>query len=66
MLAQPINALKRNLLFLPCSQIECGIREIDRLVRADDHIIGTVEPLSLETVREDFVLAIRAHFNDGT
>src|SRR5882672_2046257 len=54
--ALEVQALARVLLAK--AQAPVGVGEVDRAVLLDDHVVGTVELLAFETVREDGALAV--------
>ena len=63
---QPVHTLKRDLLFLPCNQIEGRIGEIECAIRSHDHIVRAVEALSIVVIREHLIFPVRSYLGDGS
>ncbi len=57
--------MERNLLLLSLHQVESRIGEIDRAIRANDHIVRAIEAFPLIAVSQDLVFAIRLDLDDG-
>src|SRR2546430_449040 len=62
---EPIHALEWNLLLLSLYQVQRRIGEIDRPIRADDHIVGAVEAFPLIAVGQNLVMSLRLDLDDG-
>src|SRR5207302_5891703 len=62
---ETIHSLERNLLLLSLHQVQSRIGEIDRAVRADDHIVGAIEAFPLIAVGQNFVKSVGLDLDDG-
>src|SRR5256884_9788988 len=62
---EPIHALEWNLLLLSLYQVQRRIGEIDRPIRADDHIVGAVEAFPLIAVGQNLVMSLRLDLDDS-
>src|SRR5882724_2064744 len=61
---ETIDALERNLLLLTLHQIQRGVGEVERAIRANNDVIRAIEFLSLKTVGEHSVFSIRRQGNN--
>src|SRR5580700_1595192 len=59
-LAEAIDALKRNFLRLALRKIECGIRKIEGTVRAQNNIVRAIETLTVISICKHGVPSIGA------
>ena len=63
---QPVNSWERSLLFFSRNQIEGWIREMERTIRPDNHVVQTIEALSVVPICEYFVFSVGSHLDDGS
>src|SRR5215813_6470576 len=62
---QAIDSLEWYFLLFTCNQIQCRISKIQRGIGTDDDIIRAVQLFSVVVVRQNLILAVRCHLNDG-
>jgi hypothetical protein len=61
---EAVDALEGKLLLFSFYQVESRVREVDRSIRTDGDVVGAVEFLPLEAIRENCVLAVRSDGDD--